>query len=115
MSPTLSSVPSPIPSPPPSPTPFPSFAPAVPGDVTVTVLGVAGADARPTADRLRGEGWDVRLVAGYRGSPPATATLFHVAGREEAAALLAARVGPVAVRPAPATLSESDLTLVVLG
>jgi hypothetical protein len=90
-------------------------APPVPADVTVTVLGVGGPEvAEPTAARLRERGWTVRLVASYRGQPPAATTLFHVQGREEAAALLAASTG-AAVRPAPVTLSESDLTLVVPG
>ena len=88
--------------------------PPVPTDVTVTVLAVGGSDAAEgTAEQLRAGGWGVRLVASYRGDPPGATTVFHVPGREQAAGLLAAQAGATAVRPAPASLSDSDLTLVV--
>lgn len=107
--PTPEAEPAPEAEPPPPP-------PPVPGDVTVTVLGVGGPEvAEPAAARLREEGWTVRLVASYRGDPPGVTTLFHMEGREAAAELLAATTGAAAVRPAPSTLSESDLTLVVAG
>lgn len=106
----------PPPAAPAEPAPAAPPPPPVPADVTVTVLGVGGPEvAEPTAARLREQGWTVRLVASYRGQAPGATTLFHAQGREDAAALLAASTGAAAVRPAPPSLSESDLTLVVEG
>jgi len=74
-------------------------------------IGIGGL-ARRVAGQAQALGWPIGAVADWRGAVPQD-TVYHPAGLEAEAALLAADLGISRVMPATATMSGTSLTVVL--